>query len=255
MDKVRWRLEEILHADDVLRRGLDDRSRDFISKWVPEVDALRVMGRKGHKDNYLHTLLVVAQCPEVLSVRMAALLHDIGKAVTRAYDENGEVSFHNHEGVGARMAKDRLHYLGYDEKFVDHVVKIIRLSGRLHDTEVWTDAAVRRLKRDAGDAWEDLLTFVEHDCTSKHQKNHDRMKALVDTLRAKSREVEAKDAERLRRPLLGGEELSILGVPKSPVMGRYTKLLLDLEAQGFIRTQEDARQVVIALENSRLANG
>ena len=103
-----------------------------------------------HKDVLAHTIAVVAKTEPEITVRLAALFHDIGKPDTRSFDHGG-VTFRHHEEVGARITKRRLDALGYPESLVGQVSELVRLSGRFKGyADGWSDSAVRRYARDAG---------------------------------------------------------------------------------------------------------
>lgn len=195
----------------------------------PEMWALLAMGTLGkmHKENFDHSIRVAVAAPPRLRVRLIALCHDIGKAMTRKI-ENGEVTFKFHEDRGALLVAEALPRLGYSTELVAQVSAAVGMSGRAaRYSDSWTDASVRRLVRDADGFLDDLLDFVAVDCTSKHEHNRVRARTQVAALRARISEVESLDAERARRPLLNGAEvMELLGVGPGPIVGEAVKLLL-----------------------------
>jgi poly(A) polymerase len=158
-------------------------------RFLPELPALR-MERDPihhHKDVYAHTLAVVDRCPPDDPVlRLAALLHDIGKPATRAFRSRGRVTFHHHEVVGARMARARLKALRYSNDVIDQVSHLVLLHLRFHGYSggVWTDSAVRRYVHDAGDAVQlrrlNLLTRA--DVTTRNRRKAERLARAMDDL-------------------------------------------------------------------------
>ena len=151
---------------------------------VPELPALRMEQDPihRHKDVLAHTIAVVAKTPDDLVVRLAALFHDIGKPRTRSY-EHGEVTFRHHEAVGARMTRKRLTALGFDERTVDDISELVRLSGRFKGfASGWSDAAVRRYARDAGPLLGRLNQLVRSDCTTRNLQKEADLHRQIDDL-------------------------------------------------------------------------
>jgi poly(A) polymerase len=202
---------------------------------LPELPALRLEQDPihRHKDVLTHTIAVVAKTPARLRVRMSALLHDIGKPATRAYDR-GSVTFHHHEAVGAKMTRKRLRALGYDEAFVADVTELVRLSGRFKGyAEGWSDAAVRRYARDAGPLLGDLNELVRCDCTTRNRARADRLQEQVDDLERRISELAAEDRRRAERPAIDGNRvMEILGIPPGPLVGEAVRYLLALKRAG-----------------------
>jgi poly(A) polymerase len=203
---------------------------------LPELPAMRLAidSVHRHKDVYLHSLAVLENAiaredagPD-LTLRMAALLHDIGKPATREIGPDG-VSFHHHEVVGAKLARKRLRALKYPKQFVEDVCRLIELHLRFHTYRMgWTDAAVRRYVTDAGELLPRLNSLVRSDCTTRNQKKAADLAAAYDSLEA--RVVELAKAEELKaiRPDLDGREImAILGIPPGPAVGRAYQYLLD----------------------------
>ena len=140
---------------------------------LPELPAMRVEQDPihRHKDVLAHTIAVVAKTRPQLVVRMAALLHDVGKPKTRSIGSHG-VSFHHHEVVGARMARDRLRALRFPNEQVDDISQLVYLHLRFHGygDDVWTDSAVRRYVRDAGHLLDELNELTRCDCTTRNEQ-------------------------------------------------------------------------------------
>lgn len=209
----------------------------------PEMWALHQMGTCGnlHKENFDHSIRVAVAAPARLRVRLIALCHDVGKAMTRRV-EDGEVTFRLHEERGELITRIALTRLGYDVRLVEQVAVGVGMSGRASRyDESWSDASVRRVVRDADGFFDDLMDFVAVDSTSKWEHKREVMRQQAKALRERVAVVEALDAERARRPMLDGPAImSILGVEPGPVIGRVTKALLAEQPE----TVADAERIV-----------
>lgn len=227
---MRDTLNDILTADDP-RPGLWRLVRtDDCARLFPELPALAMPDGNGrHKDVLAHSIAVTAKVPTRLPIRLAALLHDIGKPDTRRFD-GGEVTFQGHEAHGANIARTRLTKLGYDRQLVEYVCTIIDMSGRFKDCDDgdgWSDSAVRRYVRDAGDALEDLLVFSQLDCTSKHRWKHDRQVRQIGWLRNRIAQVAEADRKAAERPDIDGRQLmDRFGLQPGPAVGKVLNVLL-----------------------------
>ena len=199
----------------------------FMEHLVPEFCHLAMDedGKGRHKDNLWHTAKVVAKCPPVLRVRVAAFFHDIGKPPTRKF-EDGKVTFYNHEAVGARMTRKIMKRLGYDEEFANEVALIVEMSGRVRGAETWSDSAVRRFASDAGPVLDDLLTFCYNDVTSRHAKNVQKVQDQVNILRGRIDAVRRLDEERARRPPINGHQvMERFNLESGPQLGLLMALI------------------------------
>ncbi|MDQ6649630.1 MAG: CCA tRNA nucleotidyltransferase [Actinomycetota bacterium] len=209
---------------------------------LPELPAMRleIDPLHQHKDVYAHTLAVLDRAIALepagpdLTLRMAALLHDIGKPRTRAKEPGGGVSFHHHEVVGASMTRTRLKALRYPKRFTDEVATLVKLHLRFHGygTGAWSDAAVRRYVSDAGPLLDRLNRLVRSDCTTRNRSKAAALSAAYDELEeriARLREQEAIDA--LRPDLDGAAVMTLLGIPPGPVVGRALRHLLELRTE------------------------
>ena len=188
---------------------------------IPEVLAMRGMTQDAsyhHKDVYDHTLQVVDQTPNRLTVRWAALLHDIAKPRTRSV-EHGTVHFIGHETVGAKMAQKILLGLKLDRQTIEHVSQLVAMHQRANGYEDdWTDGAVRRFVREAGDALEDLLDLSAADVTSKRQERQRAASSRVSALRERIERLRAEEEiEKLASPLDGLELMAMF--ERRPVRG------------------------------------
>jgi poly(A) polymerase len=202
---------------------------------VPELPALRLEQDPihRHKDVLAHTIAVVAKTRPDLVVRLGALFHDIGKPLTRAYVD-GQVTFHHHEAIGAKMTRKRLRALGYDEQVVQDVAELVRLSGRFKGyADGWSDAAVRRYARDAGRLLGDLNELVRCDCTTRNRARAERLQEQVDDLEARITALAAEDRRKAERPAIDGTRvMELLGLPPGPLVGEAVRHLLALKRAG-----------------------
>jgi poly(A) polymerase len=207
---------------------------------LPELPAMRLAidAVHQHKDVYLHSLAVLENAiaqeedgPDLL-LRMAALLHDIGKPATREIGPDG-VSFHHHEVVGAKLARKRLRALKYPKHVVEDVCRLIELHLRFHTYRMgWTDAAVRRYVTDAGELLPRLHKLVRSDCTTRNQRKAAALAAAYDSLEARIAELAKQEELKAIRPDLDGREImAILGIPPGPLVGQAYKYLLDLRME------------------------
>jgi poly(A) polymerase len=210
---------------------------------LPELPTLRLEldEHHRHKDDYEHTLTVLEQAMDLetpgepdLVLRLAALLHDIGKPRTRRFEEDGRVSFHHHEVVGAHMTKKRMKALKYPKDVTDEVSRLVELHLRFHGygTGEWTDSAVRRYVRDAGPLLDRLHKLTRSDCTTRNRRKATALARAYDSLQdriAKLQEQEELDA--IRPDLDGNEIMRILDVPPGPLVGKAYKHMLEMRLE------------------------
>ena len=193
-----------------------------------------------HKDVYAHTLTVLEQAIALedtgpdLVLRLAAVLHDIGKPKTKSVGPRGKVSFHHHEVVGAAMAKQRLQELRFPRDVVDDVSRLVELHLRFHgyaDGE-WTDSAVRRYVRDAGPLLDRLHKLTRSDCTTRNAAKARALSTAYDSLEARIATLEEQeDLERIRPDLDGNEIMAELGIGPGPLVGEAYRHLLELRME------------------------
>ena len=164
---------------------------------VPELPALRLEQDPihRHKDVLAHTIAVTAKTSPDLTLRLAALFHDIGKPATRSF-EHGGVTFRHHEAVGAKITRARLRELDYDKTTVKDVTELVRLSGRFKGyADGWSDSAVRRYARDAGHLLGLLNELVRCDCTTRNRAKADRLQRQIDELETDRQEIGIRSRE------------------------------------------------------------
>lgn len=170
-----------------------------------------------------------ATSPDIV-LRLASLLHDIGKPQTRRF-ERGGVTFHHHDVVGAKLAKKRLKELRFDNDTIKRVCRLVELHLRFfgYSDQAWTDAAVRRYVRDAGDVLEQLHILTRADVTTRNRRKAERLEHAYDDIERRIGELAQAEELAAVRPDLDGEQImSILGVPPGRVVGQAYKFLLEL---------------------------
>ena len=252
---------DLLKARDVVNQVyVDDKIRDYIvdvvaatrspndhglaEQVLPELPAMRVEQDPihRHKDVLTHTVAVVRQSPPDLRVRLAALFHDVGKPRTRAIGARG-VSFHHHEVVGARMTRKRMKALHFANDLTDDVTQLVYLHLRMHTYQLgWTDSAVRRFVRDAGDLLEELLALTRADCTTRNKRKAEALSRRIDELEDRIAELAAaEELQRIRPDLNGNEVMEHLGIPGGPVVGEALEHLLEVRLEQGPLTSEEAR--------------
>jgi poly(A) polymerase len=204
---------------------------DLLGRLLPEVQAMVAFkahqGRFHHKALWPHTLAVTAQAPARVAVRWAAILHDAGKVTTRTVDGTGEVHFFGHEQVSAGLVEDVAQRFRFDRALAQRVHTLVQMHQRpsLYD-ETWTDGAVRRLMRDAGEALEELLDLSQADVTSHRPGVREGVLRRIAELRTRAAEIAAADGQ---GPLLpggiGGAIMAHYGIPPGPRVGELKSRL------------------------------
>jgi poly(A) polymerase len=221
-------------------------------RFLPEVPALRVEQDPvhRHKDVLRHTYAVVERCEPDLVLRLAALLHDIGKPKTRRITAEG-VTFHHHEMEGARMARERLTALRYAKDVIDDVCRLIELHLRFHGFgEGWTDAAVRRYVRDAGPLLDKLNQLTRADVTTRNERKAAYFQGLQDELEERIAALaERENLEAIRPPLDGKRVMDILAIPPGPMVGEALAYLLELRMERGPIPEDEAQALLIAWAN------
>ena len=228
---------------------------------LPELPALALERDEHHrhKDVYEHTLTVLEQSidledrlgdgPDFVS-RFAALMHDVGKPRTRRFEAGGVVTFHHHDVVGAKLTRKRMQALRFSNAEIDAVSKLVELHLRFHGygSGEWTDAAVRRYVRDAGDQLERLHILTRADCTTRNRRKADRLRRTYDSLEERiERLAEEEELAAIRPDLDGSQIMEILGIPPGRRVGAAYKHLLELRMDHGPMSPEDARAALLAL--------
>jgi poly(A) polymerase len=222
---------------------------ELSEEFLPELLAMRVEQDPihRHKDVLAHTIAVVAKTKPRLVVRLAALLHDVGKPKTRAIGPKG-VSFHHHEVVGARMARDRMRALRFSNDLVDDVSRLVFLHLRFHgyQDEVWSDAAVRRYARDAGPLLDELNELTRCDCTTRNERKARMLAARMDALEARIDELaEREELASIRPDIDGNRVMELLDVKPGRVVGDALDMLLEARLEEGPLGEEEAERRVL----------
>ncbi len=247
-ERVRDELTKLLLARDP-RPGLEALvDTGLADRVLPELPALRleIDEHHRHKDVYQHSLTVLAQAIALetgthdaptgpvpgpdLVLRLAALLHDVGKPATRRFESDGRVSFHHHEMVGAKLVARRLKALRFDKETVQAVARLTELHLRFHGygEGQWTDSAVRRYVTDAGPLLERLHRLTRSDCTTRNRRKAERLWRTYDGLEARIAELrEAEELAAIRPDLDGQQIMAILGIGPGREVGEAYRFLLE----------------------------
>lgn len=239
--------------DELTKMLLTDRPRAGIESLVdsgladivlPEIPALRLQidEHHRHKDIFEHTMTVLERAIALetddegpvpgpdLTLRLAALLHDIGKPRTRRFEPGGKVSFHHHDAVGAKMTRKRMRALHFDHHLIDDVSFLVDMHLRFHGyvDEPWTDSAVRRYVKDSGPLYERLNRLTRADATTQNRRKAMMFSTAMDELERRVRDLrEKEDLAAIRPDLDGTEIIAILGIEPGPLVGKAYRHMLD----------------------------
>lgn len=258
--------------DELVKLLMSDRPRDGLrvlvdtgmaAQVLPELPALRleIDEHHRHKDVYEHSLTVLDKAIALetgpdgpvpgpdLVLRLAALLHDIGKPATRRFESGGGVSFHHHEMVGAKLVAKRLRALHFDKATVQAVARLTELHLRFHGygDGAWTDSAVRRYVTDAGPLLERLHRLTRSDCTTRNQRKARRLSEAYDDLEARIAVLREQEELAAIRPDLDGTQImAALGIGPGRDVGAAYRFLLDLRMENGPMTEDAAREALLA---------
>ncbi len=256
VERITAELSKLL-AGSFPRAGLELLTDSGLAARVlPELPALRLERDEHHqhKDVYEHSLTVLEQAiaqeqdgPD-LTLRLAALLHDIGKPATRRFEPGGGVSFHHHEVVGAKLVRKRLKSLKFPKALVEDVGQLTFLHLRFHGygSGEWTDSAVRRYVTDAGPLLDRLHKLVRADCTTRNRRRRVALQRSYDELEARiARLEEEEDLARVRPDLDGNAIMELLGIPAGPTVGKAWAYLKELRLERGPLDRTDAERELL----------
>jgi poly(A) polymerase len=262
IERVNEELCKLLATDDPLEGIRILVTTGIADRVLPEVSALRleVDEHHHHKDVYEHSLTVLAQAIELekqrhpgaapdLQLRLAALLHDIGKPATRKLEPGGAVSFYHHDLVGSKLATKRLRALRFDSDTISNVARLIELHLRFfgYSEGAWTDSAVRRYVRDAGDLLERLHILTRADVTTRNKRKADRLSHAYDDLENRIAELaEAEEMAAIRPDLDGEAIMRILDLKPGREVGKAYEFLMNLRLDEGPLGQEEATARLLA---------
>lgn len=249
-ERVQVELDKLMlgtHPEEGIDLMVDTGIAEVI---FPEIPAMQMTQDEHmqHKDVYRHSLQVMRQSIDQetepdLVLRWAALLHDCGKPDTREFSEDGRVSFHQHEVVGAKLVRRRMRKLKYSKQMVGDVSQLVFLHMRFHGfgEGQWTDSAVRRYVADAGELLPRLHKLVRADCTTRNKRKAQRLQATYDHLEERITDIAAReDLARVRPDLDGNEIMEILNIPAGPQVGKAWSFLKELRLERGPLEREDA---------------
>jgi len=265
-ERVRDELVKLVTAP-YPRRGLSLLvETGLAARVLPELPALALERDEHHrhKDVYEHTLTVLEQSmdledrlpgggPDFVS-RFAALMHDVGKPRTRRFQDDGTVTFHHHDVVGAKLSRKRMKGLRFSNDVTEQVARLVELHLRFHGygSGEWTDSAVRRYVRDAGDQLERLHVLTRADCTTRNKRKAERLRRAYDDLEARiARLAEQEELDSLRPDLDGNEIMEVLGLGPGREVGEAYRFLLEARMDRGPMTKEEATEVLLEWWRSR----
>ena len=257
-ERIRDEFTKIIMSDNprlgitlLVETGLADIFLPEIPKLKLEIDE-----HHHHKDVYEHTLTVLEQAIALesrlggpnLTLRLAALLHDIGKPKTKELIAGGGVSFHHHEVVGSKLCKERMKKLRFDNHIINDVAQLVFLHLRFHGygNGEWTDSAVRRYVRDAEELLIHLHLLTRADCTTRNQKKAEGLAKTYDQLEERiALLMEQEELNKIRPDLSGEQIMEILSIKPSPAVGKAYDFLLELRLEHGPLGEEKAKSELL----------
>ena len=251
MERVRAELDKLMVADKPSAGLWFLIDTGLVDQFFPEIRGMRLEQDPihRHKDVLTHTLAVVENVRpdahptfDFRITRLAALFHDIGKPKTRGYKNGKGVTFHHHEVVGARMTRDRMRALKYSNEDVEAVTELVNLHLRFHTYQMgWTDSAVRRYVRDAGELLAELNVLTRCDCTTRNEKKAAVLARRMDELEERIAYLNEREELAALRPEIDGVRvMELLDVPAGPVIGAALEFLMDIRLEEGLVGEEAA---------------
>jgi poly(A) polymerase len=245
-ERIRDELDKLLVVDSPADGLWFLVNTGLAEEFLPELPALALQQDPvhRHKDVLAHTIAVVEKTSPDKILRLAALLHDIGKPKTRSFGKGG-VTFHHHEVVGARMAEERMRALRYPEQEIADVRRLVELHLRFHGygDDVWTDSAVRRYATDAGPLLDKLNELTRCDCTTRNQRKAAELARRMDMLVERIAQLrEQEELDRVRPDLDGNQIMEHLGIGPGPDVGRAWKFLYELRLEEGPLGEDEAKR-------------
>ncbi len=243
-ERVRDELCKLLlgaHPREGLEAFVESGLADYVFPEIPDLQ-IEIDPNHHHKDIFEHTMQVLERAIALetddegpvpapdLTLRLAAVMHDIGKPSTRKFEAGGKVSFYHHDAVGAKMTRKRMKALHFDHHMIDDVAELVNLHLRFHGyvDEPWTDAAVRRYVKDAGHLYHRLNRLTRADATTQNKRKARMFAEAMDDLEARVVELKKKeDFDAIRPDLNGSEIMEILGLQPGPQIGQAYKHMLN----------------------------
>jgi len=246
-ERIRDELSKLIVGENVTDALWGLIQTDLADQFLPELTMLKMEQDpvQRHKDVLAHTIAVIEKTEPRLVIRLAALLHDIGKPATREFGPGG-VTFHHHEVVGARMARERLRALRFESRIVDDVSQLVFLHLRPHTYKMgWSDSAVRRYVRDAGPLLDDLNQLVRCDVTTANAGRALKIQRRIDDLEGSIADLEEREElASIRPPINGHAVMKHLGIAPGPVVGEIMDMLLEYRLDEGPYSEEEALKLV-----------
>ena len=251
-ERIRDELDKLMVVDHPSEGLMFLVDNGVAGEFLPELPAMRLEQDPihRHKDVLTHTLAVVENVTrdfpgeyDFRRTRIAALLHDVDKPKTRGFLKGKGVTFHHHEVVGARMARQRLQALRYSTDDVEAITELVALHLRFHGYEAgWTDSAVRRYVHDAGPLLNELNVLTRCDCTTRNEKKALMLSRRMDDLEARIVQLAAHEELKAIRPEMDGKQvMEFLELPPSPTVGKAMSFLLDLRLEEGLLGHDEVR--------------